>query len=250
MKRSLIIGGTRGLGRELAAESLRRGITPIVTGRSIERARADPSLRGAEFCRFDLNFPHTLAENWCRTWNDISHVFWVAGIFMRRKVAETPAEDVRLMVDTHLLGPVVALGDLVHLMKLNRPLADEPGQPFHLVTIGSTSSWKVRDNEALYCALKAAKAHFTRNFARELVCDLPGSKVTLVNPGGIRTPDFWDGSGQDISSYINPADLAEVIWDEVLAQEAEFSEFQVLRHPTLPGEFFVQRGAHAPEQPF
>ena len=254
MARSLIIGGTRGLGRALAIGSLRRGITPIVTGRfrSLEQAKIDPELQGAEFHQFDLDYPAMIGSSGL-AWGDISQVFWVAGIFMRSKVIETATEDIERMISTHLLGPIVTLREIVQLMKCGvnwDKTFQPPNKPFHLVTIGSTSSWKVRDNEAIYCALKAAKAHFTRNFARELVAELPGSKVTLVNPGGIKTPDFWQGSGQDISGYIEPSDLAELIWNEVLAQEQPFAEFQVLRHPTAPGEFYVQRGPHTPEQPF
>ncbi len=250
MNRSLIIGGTKGLGRELAVESLRRNIPTIVTGRSIHEAEADDALENADFARLDLTSPETFIRDLRCDWRDVTHVFWNAGVFLRKPLTDCTPQEIRLMTETHLTGPIAVLAAFHRLMKASRPLADEPGQPWHLVTVGSTSSWKVRDNEAVYCALKAAKTHLTRNFARELVRDLPGSKATLVNPGGIRTENFWGGSGQDISGFIEPAVLARLIWDETLAQTAPYAEFQVLRHPTAPGGYFVERGPHAPEMPF
>jgi NAD(P)-dependent dehydrogenase (short-subunit alcohol dehydrogenase family) len=250
MASSLILGGTKGLGRALAVESLQRGVRPVIVGRSVRDAKEDPLLQGAEFCQADLSQPQTFRENIRANWQDVSHVFWVAGIFLRKRLTDCSDEEVRRMIDTHLTGPIAALSAIHRLMKLARPLADEPGRPYHLVTVASTSSWRVRRDESVYCALKAAKAHFTRNFARELVADLPGSKVTLVNPGGIKTPNFWGSSGQDMNGFMEPDHLAWVIWDEVVHQTAPFAEFQILRSPTGDGTPFVQLGPQKPEEPF
>lgn len=250
MASSLILGGTKGLGRALAVESHQRGIRPVIVGRSVREAKEDPLLQGAEFHQADLSQPLNFCKEVRADWQDVSHVFWVAGIFLRKKLTDCSEEEVLRMVDTHLTGPLLVLAAIHRLMKLARPLADEPGRPYHLVTIASTSSWRVRQDEAVYCALKAAKAHFTRNYAREVVADLPGSKVTLVNPGGIRTPEFWAGSGQDLTGFMEPKDLAAVIWNEVVSQTKPYAEFQVLRSPAGDGTPFVQSGPQKPEEPF
>jgi len=245
MARSLILGGTRGLGLALADESISRFIATIAIGRS-----ADPvpgSIR--EVIKADLADPGALARVMRPEWQNVRYVFWVAGIFLRKQLCDCGPEEIDTMVRTHLTGPIGALTAFHRLMKNAAPLADPPGLPYHLVVVASTSSWKVRQEEALYCALKAAKAHLTRNFAREIIADLPGSKVTLVNPGGIRTPGFWRNTGQDISRYMEPADLAKVIWDHVLSQTGPFDEIQVLRDLT-DGTPFVERGPHKPESPF
>jgi NAD(P)-dependent dehydrogenase (short-subunit alcohol dehydrogenase family) len=247
MRRSLIIGGTKGLGRALAIESFTRGIPPVVVGRSVRLARNDPELEGADFCEADLTDPDSFRNVVLHFRSGISHLFWVAGIFLRKPLTECTQEEIVRMTQVHFLGPVQVLSAFHRMQKLQRQLADDPGLPYHLVTIASTSSWKMRDDETVYCALKAAKAHFTRNFARELLRDLPMSKVTLVNPGGIKTPEFWAGTGQDMSSYMEPKALARVIWDEVLLQAEPFREVNIPRD--AEGNPVVESGSRAPESP-
>ncbi len=246
--RSLILGGTKGLGQALAAESVRRMVTPIVVGRSAERARSDPGLAGCELVAADLSDPRALLSVMQPDWQDIGYVFWVAGIFLRKPLTHCTIEEVAAMTATHFTGPIGALTWFHHLMQNARPLADPPGQPYHLTVIASTSSWRMREHESVYCALKAAKAHLTRQYARELVADLPGSLVTLVNPGGIKTPDFWGATGQDIGAFMEPEALAKVIWNLVLLQTAPFAEIQILRGPD--GSPRVEGGPRLPEQPF
>lgn len=252
---ALILGGTKGLGRALAIESLRRGITPIVTGRSTDTAMKDPELAGALFRKLDLSDPEdinsgTRMYQFLEQGNMVprfSHVFWVAGIFLRKPLTDCTHEEIARMTAVHFTGPLAVLAEVHRIQKTMNPLADCPGTPYHLVTIASTSSYRIRENEAVYCGLKAAKAHFTRNFAVELVRDLPGSKVTLVNPGGIATPDFWHGTEQELSRFMDPAELAEVIWKYVDAQKTAYSELQIPR--TKDGKPDPTFGIATPEQP-
>ena len=249
MARSLILGGTKGLGRALAIESLARGIAPIVVGRTAKEAALDPALTGSEFRTADLSDPNAMATALCACWpDDLDLVFWVAGIFQRKSLYDTTADDLRSMIDTHLTGPLGALASIHRLMSSAKPLSDSPGKPYHLVTIASTSSWKMRDKESVYCALKAAKAHFTRNFARELVTSLPGSKATLINPGGMST-GFWQEAGIPMpSGFMDPAAVARIIWEEVSGQSEPYREVQIVRN--FDGSARRERGPKGPEQPF
>ncbi|MEY4744165.1 MAG: hypothetical protein RL272_110 [Candidatus Parcubacteria bacterium] len=249
MDRSLILGGTKGLGRALAIASLARGITPVVAGRSAYEARKDPGLAGSVFLSHDLSdLDDALKPDFPGYLKDVRYVFWVAGAFLRKPLTDCTPDEVRKLADIHFLGPVGTIAIIHRLMKMARPLAGSPGQPYHLVTIASTSSWRVRDDETVYCALKAAKAHFTRNFARELARDLPGSKTALVNPGGMKTPGFWAGSGQDIGAYMEPDDVARIIWDRSAAQAGPYDEYSLMRN--ADGSPRVEDGPRTPEQPF
>lgn len=252
---ALILGGTKGLGRALATESLKRGITPVITGRSTDSAMEDPELQGALFRKLDLSDPGIVGSA-ARMYEFLgrgnmaprfSHVFWNAGIFLRKPLTDCTQEEIAQMTAVHFTGPLAVLSAVHRVQKLMNPLADCPGAPYHLVTIASTSSYRIREDEAVYCGLKAAKAHFTRNFAVELHRDLPGSKVTLVNPGGIATPDFWNGTGQELSRFMDPAVLGEVIWKYVDAQGTAYSELQIPR--TKDGKPNPMFGIATPEQP-
>ncbi len=240
-QRSLILGGTKGLGLSLALESLHRGIAPVIVGRSLELVRRDERLKDVETCFADLEDP-----TW---WEAIvpyqtEFVFWVAGQGAERPLSQQSAEAIKHLVDLHLTGPISILARYLDARLSDRGAGP---RPLHLITIASTSSWRIRDNEAVYCTVKAGQAHFTRNIARELARDFPGSKTLLVNPGGLRTPNFW-GTERDISGYMDTDRVAAIIWDRVLGQDVPFEELHILRDDL--GTPIPELGQKAPEAPF
>lgn len=241
-KTALILGGTRGLGFALARDAYFRKINLIIAGRSVDNDKVRATFpSGSELLKLDFTDPESVEQLSRRRPEPIDYIFWVAGNFSRRPLDQTAPEKIDDMIATHLSGPVRAL-QLIHL-GLHYILK----HPYHLVTIASTSSWRIRENETLYCALKAAKAAFTRNFARELVRDLPGSKVTLVNPGGIKTGLFKD-TDQDVSKFMDPNLIARAIWNDVVGQTVPFQEVQIMRNDD--GSPNVSYGPRVPEMPF
>lgn len=240
-QRALILGGTKGLGRALAVEALHREVSPVVVGRSAvtETVTLDPDLAGAEFRQGDLTLAGS-RSGIVKPDDDFDFVFWVAGIFRRMPFDSLPLADIERMVATHLTGPLAVLE---HWHRQ----AVAATRPYRLVVVASTSSWRLREDETLYAALKAAKAHFARNFAWELRRHLPGSQVTLVHPGGMHTEHFWAGTSQDISKFMDPAAVAKIIWGRVVSQEGLFDELQILR--TDDGTPKVEFGPRLPETP-
>lgn len=226
--RALILGGTKGLGLglALAEECRKRGIVPIIAGRS---ASADIKIDLTDESPFgELK---ALLEK-----GAVEYLFWVAGIFYRGPFAEMSAGNIDAMIATHLSGPLRVL-QLFH---------SSQKRPYHLIVIASISSWRLRDNETLYCALKAAKASFARNFAKELLRERPGSRVTLVNPGGIKTP-FWRGTSQDTSGFMEPSVVASLILKEIQNQQDSFKEIQIIRGEG--GSPILEKGSRMPETP-
>ncbi|MBI3274357.1 MAG: SDR family oxidoreductase, partial [Candidatus Colwellbacteria bacterium] len=196
---------------------------------------------GSRYFLLDLADPESVEQISRRRIEPVDYLFWVSGKLSRVPLDQMVSDEVDEMIGINLSGPVRAI-QLIHfdqhyLVK----------KPYHLVTIASTSSWRMRNNETLYCALKAAKAAFTRNFARELVRDLPGSKATLVNPGGIKTGLFQDVD-QDTTNFMDPDEVARIIWNEVERQKEQFKEVQVMR--TEDGRPDVSYGPRLPELPF
>ncbi|MEK7625385.1 MAG: SDR family oxidoreductase [Patescibacteria group bacterium] len=240
MSQSLILGGTKGLGRELATQSIQRGFDTIVVGRSAAGLAADPEFKDADMRVADLSNPYAFGKI-VEPADCYKHVFLVAGTFQTKPLMDTTPEESLALARIHLLGPVETLKS-IHRMMLTQP---PHSAPYHLVVISSTSSYRIRENEEMYCALQAAKAHFTRNWAPQILKDLPGSRVTLVLPAGIKT-ELYQGTGQDTSDYMEPAVVAEVIWNFVLKQTEEFQELKIERNGSQP---VISIGSTAPHNP-
>ncbi len=234
--KAFVLGGTSGLGLELAWEGYRRGIAPIVAGRTAKNfyphAFFPPNARPFTL---DLTDNASLLDIKELDNEPIDYFLWVAGIFERQPIKSMTLEDIDRMIDTHLRGPTKAI----------KMFYEHRKNPAHMIVVASSSSWRLRKDETLYCALKAGKAAFARNFAEEVHRGGSGGKVTLINPGGIRTPNFWKGLGQDISGYMDPKAVAKIIWDKALSQEKVFDEWQILRNDD--GTPNVQNGPKVPE---
>ncbi|MEK7212019.1 MAG: SDR family oxidoreductase [Patescibacteria group bacterium] len=257
MESALIIGGTGGLGRSLAHSAKARGIYAFAAGRTLnvrDPEWRDGKLTNGKFVPLDITDPASwepylglIARS-----DDFkpAYLFWVAGIFHRGPFVAQSEDSLLVMMQTHLMGPIKFL-QRFHRIMMDSKLAvrqlAEAGRPYHLITIASTSSYRMRVDETLYCALKAAKAAFMRNFSRELARDLPGSKTMLVNPGGMKTNLFM-GTGQDTSKFMEPKAVAGIIWEEVLRQTEPFDEINILRDDE--GAPRIVRGPQTPEQPF
>lgn len=233
---ALILGASKGLGLEIAKETVRRSMVAVCVSRSAVSTYGNLP-EGWVSHKADIADPTAVIDILeLHRELPITHVFWVAGIHRKQQIMAATYEDVDLMTRTHFTGPVNILREC---------FGRAWRSPIRLVTVASTSSYRMRENETLYCALKAAKAHFTRNFAAELARDLPGSKTLLVNPGGMRT-DFLKGVA-DVSNWMDPAAVAGIIWDRVAAQTKSYEEINILRQPD--GSPQVVDGPQTPETP-
>jgi NAD(P)-dependent dehydrogenase (short-subunit alcohol dehydrogenase family) len=240
--RSLIIGGTQGLGYALAQGSLLRGIEPIVTGQKPEEAGVfigDVEVRREHVRVEDDADVAWLMQRFKVTPSlDFRYLFYLPATHLKGMFVEQKVEDVNRLL-------AVTVGGLLNVV---RHFHRMKGKPYHLVIVTSTTSWKIRPDEAVYGMAKAAQAQFGRNFHQELVAKLPGSKTLIVHPGGMRT-HFLDASGIDSSSFLNPAIVAEHIWEEIRAQEAgtypALHELHLLRR--ADGDASLERGVKTPE---
>jgi NAD(P)-dependent dehydrogenase (short-subunit alcohol dehydrogenase family) len=169
-------------------------------------------------------------------------------MFLKKPLKDCSNDEVAAIIATNLTGVINNVRALHKLLCLQRPLAPNPGQPYHFTMVSSTSAWRARDNETIYGALCAARSQFTRNFARELIRDLPGSKCTLVHPGGMDNPNFWAGTGQDTTKFMKADAVAKLIWNRVERQKTPFQEFSLIRD--AEGNPVEQDGSSAPEAPF
>ncbi|MBI4085831.1 MAG: SDR family oxidoreductase [Candidatus Liptonbacteria bacterium] len=238
MKRSLILGGTKGLGLALAKESAERDIQPIVTGRSVEEPNIKASLpENAIRIAMDLTDDESIDKAMSvLEYDAIDYFFWNAGTWPGRKsFRELSPADIDNITATNFTGPLKVL----HRFHEKRELQKKP---YHLIAISSASAWLIRKNETVYCASKDAQAVFVLNFADELALELPGSHATIFYPGGMKTEIFKD-TKQDTTGYMEPLEVAKAVWNEVLNQKEVCREVHIIRNKEKnDGSFTLEYG--------
>jgi len=82
----------------------------------------------------------------------------------------------------------------------------------HLVFMGSEAALKGSQKGAVYCASKFAVRGFAQALREE--CSRSGVRVTIINPGMVRTPFFDEldfAPGDDPDNYVLPEDVAQVV---------------------------------------
>lgn len=223
----LVIGGTSGLGRAIAAQARRWDMMTAVTGRRAreidEKTRPGSDLWGARFLTHDLSHRED-------PWGEVGlyvqesppdRVFMVAGVFKQKPIDEMRRHEVIEHVNVHLTGTYLMLSKIHEIMR-------RLDKTYRLTVVASTSSYRVRRLQTAYTMVQAGKAHLARNLAVEIVGDLPGSQAALVHPGGMKT-DFFDGTGTDTSKMMDPAVVADIIWVRALDQHGPWDEYRIER---------------------
>lgn len=226
--RAWILGGSSGLGLELAREASRLDIEVLVFGRNsyygvdlVDRSSTEALCKKIEGME---------SENIKRAdffiWN--ASILEYAPFEMMSKLDE--------ILDVNIRNPQKILQYFIRRKKIL-------SSPFHLVTVSSVASWKARRDLAVYSATKAAQAQFSLCLSRELEDDLPGSKVTVVHPTGMKT-NILKESSVDLSNFLEPKAVAKIIWSRVLSQKNQCNWFNILRKNGRP---FTEEKSFYPE---
>lgn len=207
--RSLIFGGTSGLGFSLAEASIEKGIVPIIVGRQ-PRPDAYPIDARTEFVDVadDAAVAALMDRFTVQPSLGFGYLFYTPGVFLTGDLREQTDAQVREVMNVNYFGLVNVLRHF-HRMKK---------KPYHLIAISSTAAWRDVAGEAAYGASKAAMDRYVRDSHYQRVRDLPGSRTLLVHPGGMKSR-FWEGSTFDTSKFMDTDLIASHIWDEVHAQE-------------------------------
>lgn len=240
---AIIIGGTTGLGRQLAIKCLAHSVVPIIFGRQAHKALVDdPAIDGAILFTFDLANPREYMPTLpvletCIGNNRLTHLFWVAGRPQGTPFFEMKLEDIVTQIDVNMKGPALVLQTICKMLIVWQ-------RPIHLVTICSTAAYKPRIGEELYCAAQAFRAKLSREWASALSRYLPGSLSTLFLLDGMDT-SFSNGSnGGKVGTSVtlmNPAGIAEIIIKQTGLGHGSF--YRPLHHdesvPTTPYKKFI-----------
>lgn len=208
---TLIIGGTSGLGFELAKDISGTGEDVIVTG------RRDIEEQGVAREAFELsgpNLPERISELVSRL-PHIDTLIYAAGYFQEGRVTDLSNEQIEEMIDVGGRALIYFARDL---LKKQDGLKE-------LITITSTSGWTPRQLEPIYNFVKAGAGHFSNGLAE----DGRIGKVLVVGPAGMAT-NFWEKSPRDMSVMLDPAWVSEEIM-KLRRDDYRYRFAKIMREP-------------------
>jgi short-subunit dehydrogenase len=222
-KVSVISGGTSGLGLSIARLLLESGKNIIALGRTEEKLKMATKVfseanthNTGEVFRCDIsneNDVKSLSVFLRKSGYSVDYLFNNAGIGLFNPAEKATSEMIDRVFAPNLKGMILLTSEILEITPLEEELT--------IVNIMSTSALFGRAEETIYCAAKWG----ARGYTEALRTELKGKKrnIIAVYPGGMKT-DFWKAPGQnrDISSFMDPDEVAEKIVNAVIVTDKMF----------------------------
>lgn len=207
---ALIVGGSSGLGLELA-RVLSSDQDVIVTG------RRDPGEANIEFRNLELGDDSlsVMLDVLVDSLPEIDLLVYAAGFFQEGTISDLTDTDIEKMDRVGLLAPAMLLQRI--LKKQDKLLG--------FIAITSTSQWTPRKLEPMYTAVKAGLGMMANSLSED---DRVG-KVMVAGPAGMATR-FWEQNPRDMSVMLDPKWVAGEILRE-WGDEFSYKFARFLRDP-------------------
>jgi NADP-dependent 3-hydroxy acid dehydrogenase YdfG len=233
MYRSIVTGGTRGIGRAIAKAILAADGHVMITGRNaaavtrVVRELGDETGGSARVAGHatdvrDRSGTDALIASTLARFGGLDVVVNNAGIAVMGAVEQMSDEDWHLMMDTNVNGPF-------YMTRAAIPALRRSGGGW-IVNIASLAGRNAFPNGAGYCATKSALVAFSEAVMQEVRHD--DIRVSVVMPGSVAT-GFSGRSGGDDSWKLSPDDVAQVVMD-LLRHPARSLPSKVEIRPTRP----------------
>jgi 3-oxoacyl-[acyl-carrier protein] reductase len=228
MRRAIVTGGTRGIGRAIAKAILADGGRVTVTGLNAQRLDIAVKSLGAEAGDYDrvagaavdvrdrAAVDRMVAEAADR-FGGLDVLVNNAGVGVFGEIATTTDEDWSRVIDTNLTGAF-------YCTRAALPELRQAGGGW-VINIASLAGRNYFPGGAAYCASKAALIAFSEALMQEVRFD--NIRVSVVMPGSVATE--FSGPTSDDSWKLSPDDVAETVMD-------------LLRHPgrSLPSKVEIR----------
>ncbi|AUQ75460.1 SDR family NAD(P)-dependent oxidoreductase [Phaeobacter piscinae] len=193
-KNILIVGGSSGVGLELARHYASEGHRVTITG------RVDPGCAGVQFHALsitdDVADLAAQLDELAIQLGDVQTLIYCAGFLQRGSISLLEDAALSQMTNVGLLAPMMVIQRLVR----------QASGPLKLMLVTSSSQYKPQPEMPAYCAAKAGLGML----GAALVRGEGIGKVLVVAPSGIQTK-FWAGSGADTSTMLEPGWVAQQI---------------------------------------
>lgn len=213
MSNVLIVGGTSGLGLELAKLYRDAGMAVYVTGRRLPQED--------ELNFLYLNLSGKSYDLPSKIWSitrmtpPIDIFVYAAGFYQEGRISDLHTNDIENMMAVGLTAPTIFL----------REILKEQDDLKGFIAVTSTSQWTPRLLEPVYTAVKAGLAAL----AHSVSLDERVQQVLVAGPAAMATR-FWDEDGRDTTAMLDPTWVAEQIVTEYTRGES-YREVAILRDP-------------------
>ena len=212
----IILGGTSGLGLEMAGQLRESGKRVLVLGKTHN------TQEHGEGFQLDVYYPEQVEAAPAQIEqilgdDNVEQFVWAAGYGWRGNFEDQ--SDARSMAEVNFAGA------LPLVQWAWRKMARQ-NQKSVLTIIGSTSSVKARADEAVYVATKHAQAGLARSLGMQADEQKLPVKVALFLPGAMKTP-FWNGRElpADYMFFNDPAKIAMHIINAIENQQQPYLEW-------------------------
>jgi NAD(P)-dependent dehydrogenase (short-subunit alcohol dehydrogenase family) len=234
MRRTIVTGGTRGIGLAIARSLLADNGQVMITGRAPSTVDDVVRRLGGEIddgsrvggmavdVRDRLAVESLITET-SRRFGGVDVLVNNAGVGVFTDVASMTDPDWDSVLDTNLTGAFYCTRAAIPAMR-------KSGGGW-IINIASLAGKNYFPGGAAYCASKAGLIAFSEAVMQEVRYD--GIRVSVIMPGSVATDFIGPGGGGDDSWKLAPIDVAEVVLD-------------LLRHPprSLPSRIEIR-----PSQP-
>jgi len=196
-----LIGASEGLGRSLAIELDKLGVSLVISARSEDRLKslADHLVQKPKIVTIDVTSVRSV-QNAVDAVEDIDGVVYLAGAYEPMTAQQWDADKAEKVSDVNFMGAVRVFGRIM-------PKFQERGQG-HLVLIGSLAGYRGLPGAIGYGASKAGLMHLAENMQADL-WHTP-IRVQLLNPGFIRTR-LTDKNSFKMPFLLEPQDAAKTV---------------------------------------
>lgn len=212
-KRILIIGGSSGIGLELARHYVSDGHTVCITGRH------RPDLPDVQYQHWSISDDVACMtrdmDELIGDFPRVNTLIYAAGFCQRGHIDALDDVQLQTMSNVGLLAPMMLVQRLKHSLDT----------PLKVMLITSTSQFTARELEPAYCATKAGLGML----GACLVKDMAIGKVLVAAPAGTHT-SFWRSSDQDCTDMLDASWVSEQIV-ELSSGAFKYKYAHILRQP-------------------
>jgi NAD(P)-dependent dehydrogenase (short-subunit alcohol dehydrogenase family) len=211
-KNAIVTGGTKGIGRAIAAALVGKGISACISARSqgeidaaVQELNRSGSGKAIGFvCDVrDYDQVKALINHAAKELGGVDILVNNAGIGMFETVAETSPADFRAVLETNLFGVFYCCHEAI-------PQIKQRGGGY-IINISSLAGVNPHPRMAAYNASKFGLNGFSEALMQEVRHD--NIKVSYIMPGSVNTEFGGDSPGDEESWQLTPQDIARVVLD-------------------------------------